>query len=221
MKVRTDKGKKALVLGATGLVGGYLMQNLVEDESYSEIRVLSRRPLDMDHPKVVVTLANLLDLDSQKELFEVDQVFCCIGTTQAKTPDKQEYPDIDYGIPVKAAQLAKDCGASVFAVISAMGANSASKVFYNRLKGEMEQDVARIGLPNLVIARPSLIGGKRQEERKGERWAQRLMGSFDLLVPKPYKMIHPAQIASALKVLANDPPEQAVVLSHQLKQYAL
>ena len=132
MRVRTDKGKKALVLGATGLVGGYLLQDLVEDESYSEIRVLSRRPLEMDHPKVVVTIGNLFDLDGYKELFNVDQVFCCIGTTRAKTPDKQEYRDIDYGIPVKAAQLAKDCDASVFAVISAMGANPDSKVFYNR-----------------------------------------------------------------------------------------
>ncbi|MGJ8665249.1 MAG: nucleoside-diphosphate sugar epimerase [Patiriisocius sp.] len=136
------------------------------------------------------------------EVFKADIVFCCIGTTKAKTPDKETYKKIDYGIPVAAASLAKQNGIDTFLVISAMGANPKSSTFYNKVKGEMERDVLQQAIKNTYIFKPSLIGGEREEERWGERMAQIAFKYLGFLVPKKYKMIEPDTIAKAMRNVA-------------------
>ncbi len=194
--------KTAIIIGATGLTGGMLLDYLLEDPTYDKITLFSRRSVQKKHPKLEEQLLDLFALDEQKAVFTGDVVFCCIGTTKAKTPNKETYRKIDYGIPVVAAKLAKQNGIHTFIVISAMGANPKSRVFYNQIKGEMERDVLQQGIKNTFILQPSLIGGNRKERRIGERMAQVFMNYFGFLVPKKYKMIHPEAIAKAMQILA-------------------
>ena len=174
--------KTAIILGATGLTGGILLQSLLTDERYSKVKVFTRSPLRLTHPKLNEFLSDLLKLDAEEANFAADEVFCCIGTTKAKTPEKELYKAIDYGIPVTAATLCKKHAITTFLVVSAMGADPNSSVFYNKVKGEMEAAVLNLGLPKTYILQPSLIGGDRKESRPGEYFGKQLMKVFNFLL---------------------------------------
>ena len=133
--------KTAIILGASGLTGGLLLEKLIVDDRYESIKLFSRSSIKGLPNKVKQYIGDLLELEQFKNDFTGDEVYCCIGTTAKKTPDKSLYRDIDYGIPVAAAKLAKANRINTFLVISAMGANKKSNIFYNRTKGEMEQEV--------------------------------------------------------------------------------
>jgi uncharacterized protein YbjT (DUF2867 family) len=209
--------KTAVLLGATGLTGGYLLDLLFEDPSFEKVILLSRSSVNKVHSKLEEHLIDLLNLDNYPELVTGDIVFCCIGTTNAKTKDKAKYRLIDHGIPVCAAKLAKANNVDTFIVISAMGAAADSRIFYNRTKGEMERDVLNQQVKNTYILRPSLIGGDRNESRAGERLAKRFMSTFSFLFPEKYKMIHPGIIARAMIELTREKPSQQVFLSDEIK----
>ena len=161
--------KTAIILGASGLTGGILLQKLIDDSRYSTIKLFSRSRIEGLPNKVIQFIGNLLELEQFRKDFIGDEVYCCIGTTAKKTPDKNLYKKIDYGIPVSAAKLAKENDIPTFLVISAMGANRTSSIFYNRTKAEMEHDVLQQGIENTSILRPSLIGGERNEGRVLEK----------------------------------------------------
>ena len=200
--------KTAIILGATGLTGGILLQSLLTDERYSEVKVFTRSPLCLTHPKLSEFLCDLLTLENQEANFTADEVFCCIGTTKAKTPDKELYKAIDYGIPVAAATLCKKNEIPAFLVVSAMGADPSSSVFYNKVKGEMEATILNLGLPKTHILQPSLIGGDRKENRPGEYFGKQLMKVFNFLLVgslKKYRTIAPENIADTMVWLANNP----------------
>ncbi len=212
--------KSAIILGATGLVGGKLLHFLLEDDRYKRITVLSRRKLEMTHSKLNVVIGDLLQLKVFGKEFQGDEVFCCIGTTKAKTPEEERYRAIDYGIPVNAAKHCKENDITTFITISAMGADPRSPIFYNRTKGEMEQDVIAIGLPKIHILQPGLIGGKRDEKRPGELFFKKVLGALDFLMIGPlqhYKIILPETIARAMIWLANHPYDPIIVSSSTLK----
>jgi uncharacterized protein YbjT (DUF2867 family) len=194
--------KTAIILGATGLTGGALLQLLLADPEFEKICLFSRRATGISHPKITEYITDLFALEKEEKAFQGNVVFCCIGTTKAKTPDKEKYRKIDFGIPVSAARLCKHNGIETFMVISAMGANPNSSIFYNRTKGEMEREVLQAHIPNTYILQPSLIGGKRQERRLGEQIAKIFMKVFGFLVPEKYKMIAPETIAKAMQVLS-------------------
>ncbi|GLB48284.1 NAD(P)H-binding protein [Neptunitalea lumnitzerae] len=137
------KKKTAILLGATGLTGGYVLSELLYDDRYEKIILFSRSTKGIDNPKLEEHLIAMDELPKYASLFKGDEVYCCVGTTKKKTPDKAVYKTIDYGIPVNAAQLAKLNNIPTFIVVSAMGASEQSAVFYNRLKGEMEADVKK------------------------------------------------------------------------------
>jgi uncharacterized protein YbjT (DUF2867 family) len=162
----------------------------------------------------------MFQLSKNKTDFIADVVFCCIGTTLAKTPNTETYRKIDYGIPVAAAKLCQENGIDTLIVISAMGANPQSKVFYNKTKGEMERDILQESVQNTFIVRPSLIGGVRGEKRFGERMAQIGMNIFDFLIPKPYKMIEPETIARAMILLAKKGYSETIITSEKIKEIA-
>lgn len=200
-------GKRAIILGATGLTGSYLLQQLLENENYSKVVVFGRRTTGVTHPKLEEHLADLLDLEGMEPDFNADEVYCCIGTTKAKTPDKDTYRKIDLGIPVQAAKLCKKNKIGTMVVISALGANVKSPVFYNRLKGEMEEAILRERIPNTYIVQPSLIGGEREEQRTGEWLFKQLFNGLKYLMVGPlkkYRSIHPGQIARAMICLVNE-----------------
>ena len=217
------QGKKAIVLGATGHVGRLLTLSLLKDDRYSEVRIFARKPFGLTHPGLTETKADLLALEDVRAVFKGDVVFCCVGTTKAKTPDKKDYRAIDYGIPVEASRLCCENGIPALLVVSALGANSGSRIFYNRVKGEMEAEVLRSGVPHVSLLQPSLIGGNRQEVRKGEKIAQKFMQFLGPLLAGPmkkYRMIDPADIADAMIFLADHPQISPRIPSDKIVQFA-
>jgi uncharacterized protein YbjT (DUF2867 family) len=194
-------GKTAILLGATGLTGSHLLSQLCEDERYSKIKLFSRKHTGQKHPKIEEHVGDLLDMNQFEANFTGDSVFVCIGTTKKKTPDRALYRKIDIGIPTHAAKLAKRNGIPQIAVISAIGANSKSWFIYNRIKGEMEEQVMAIGVPNTYILRPSMIAGDRKEYRSGEKVGLALFKLFGFLFVGPLKKYHAvgaADIASKM-----------------------
>ncbi|GAA0872628.1 oxidoreductase [Gangjinia marincola] len=215
--------KTAIILGATGLVGGKLLDMLLEDNRYSNVKLFSRSSVNRTHPKLTEYLCDLLMLKAEKERFTGDECYCCIGTTKSKTQDKEQYKAIDYGIPKAAAELCAENNIKPFVVISAMGADAGSSIFYNRVKGMMEEAVMDQGISNTIIARPALIGGDRDEKRLGESIMKSILTVVNPLLfgsLKKYRMIYPQEIADAMIWLANNPQKQPVFLSDELQNYA-
>jgi len=208
--------KTAIVLGATGLTGGLLLQKLIEDERYEKIKLFSRSNIDDLPSKVSQFLGNLLELENFNKDFTADEVFCCIGTTAKKTPDKKVYKAIDYGIPVAAAKLSKKNGIKTFLVVSALGANANSSIFYNKTKGEMERDVLVENIKNTYILQPSIIEGNRKEQRLGEKIGLALFKFFQPLFfgkLKKYKITKAEHIAQAMIKLANSNSSEKIITS--------
>ncbi len=215
--------KTAIVLGATGLTGGLLLNRLQKDERYSKIKLFSRSSIGYSNPKIEEHLINLYELEKYEEQFSGDVVFCCIGTTKAKTPDEQTYRKIDYGIPVAAARLAKRTGITKFLVISALGADVESRIFYNKTKGEMERDVLKEDVSETYIFRPSLISGERKEKRFFESLGKSLMKVGDHLLVGPlkkYRSIDADTITKAMVVVAAEGYSKVRIESAEIKEIA-
>jgi len=213
--------KTAIILGATGLTGNLLVNKLIVDERYRNIKLFTRKPIRIENPKVTEILCDLLDTDSYKDNFYADEVFCCIGTTTKKTPDKDLYKQIDYGIPVSAAKLCKQNGIDTFLVMSSLGADAKSKVFYSRTKGEMEEAVLEKNIKNTYILRPSIIGGNRNESRATETIGLTVMKVLQPLFigsMRKYRVINANTIANAMFQLANNNIDKQIVLSDQIQE---
>src|SRR5690606_29015102 len=182
--------------------------------------LFSRSTAEMNSPKIEEHLIDMFQLEKHSEAFKADVVFCCIGTTKAKTPDKETYKKIDYSMPVTAAKLAKQNGIETFIVISAMGATENSSIFYNKTKGEMERDVLKKNIKNTYILQPSLIVGDRNENRFGEKMATFFMETFGFLIPEKYKMIKAETIAETMVVLAKEGFSKQQIASEEIKKIA-
>ncbi|SFS39164.1 NAD(P)H-binding protein [Lutibacter maritimus] len=199
-------GKTAIILGATGLTGSILLKKLMNDQRYETIKLFSRKKIEGLPKKVTQYIGDVLTLQNFKEEFKADEVFCCIGTTAKKTPNKETYKKIDFGIPATAAKLSKENNINTFLVISALGANEKSAVFYNKTKGQMQQEVLKQNIANTFILQPSIIDGNRNETRIGEKIGLII---FKLIQPlfigplKKYKVIKAEEIAQAMLNLAN------------------
>lgn len=216
-----NMGKKAIILGATGLVGNELLQLLLKNDSFSKIKLFSRNSCGIKDPKIEEHLINLFKLEDYKKAFTADVVFCCVGTTKAKTPNKSLYKSIDYGIPVSAASIAKENAINNFIVISSLGADVNSSAFYTKTKGHMEAAVLKLNIEKTYILRPSLLGGKRKEWRLGEYIGKLLMtliNPFLLGGLKKYRMIAPKIVASCMVFLAERGFHKKVILSNEIEE---
>lgn len=212
--------KTAIILGATGLIGSLLLDQLLQDDSYNLIKVFARRSTGKVSPKIEEYIIDLMLLEDYKEDFIGDEVYCCIGTTTAKTKDRSIYKSIDYGIPVTAAKLAKANGINTMVTISSMGADKNSPIFYNRTKGEMEEAVLTQEIKNTYILRPSLIKGSRKENRIGEQIGSFIAKIIDPLLigkMKNYRSIKATTIANAMQIIVKKPSESSIVLSDEIK----
>ena len=214
--------KTAIILGASGLTGGLVLDLILKDPDYSHIKLLSRSKIEDLPEKVSQYVGDLLHLETFKEDFTADVVFCCIGTTKSKTSNKELYKKIDCGIPVSAAKLAKANGIKTFVVISAMGADRNSNVFYNKTKGEMEHEVLQQHIEHAFILRPSLIAGDRDENRLMEQLGITLFKLINPLLVGPlknYKSIEPETIAKAMLYLAKHKPLiEPIITSNDIKE---
>ena len=199
--------KSAILLGATGLTGSYLLNELLNNSEYAKVIVFSRRPLETQNGKLQVFECDLLNLEEQKDYFKADEVYVCTGTTSNKTPNKKYYRNIDFGIPVTAAQLCRENRIDNIAVISSLGANSKSSVFFTKIKGEMEESVLEMEIPNTYLLRPAMILGPRKERRLGETFGKMLTFFINPLLHgslRKYKGIHAKTIANAMINLFNE-----------------
>ena len=209
--------KTAILLGATGLTGGVLLHRLLDDPDFGRVIVFTRRTTGVLHPKLEEHIVDLLRLDLVKKEIRGEVIFCCIGTTKAKTPNKKLYAKIDYGIPVQAGKIAAENGIQSFIVISALGSNPKSRIFYNYLKGRMEEALLLLPIPHLQILRRSLIGGKRKEKRTAENISKFVMGALDFIIPTKYKMVTPQEIAKTMIHLAKHPSQHTIITNTMIK----
>lgn len=215
--------KTAIVLGASGLTGGLLLNRLLKDENYSTVKVFGRNPIGISHPKLEEIICDVLELVKQEDQFKANEVYCCIGTTKKKTPDKKLYYQIDFGIPVAAAKLCSKNGIETMITVSALGANAKSSIFYSRTKGEMEQAVLDEKIPNTYFMQPSFIGGNRQEKRTGEKIG---IAIFKFVQPiligplKKYRLIEADTIAKVMLKLAQIGFSKPFVESDEIQKLA-
>jgi uncharacterized protein YbjT (DUF2867 family) len=206
--------RKALIAGATGLVGGFCLQSLLDDDHYSEVITLVRKPLLKTHRKLKTVVSTFDNLGPELSNNQVDDVYCCLGTTIKKAGSQEAFKKVDHTLVVTVAGLMKKQGAEQFLVISAMGANKDSKVFYNRVKGEMEAALQELGYPCLRIIRPSLLLGPREEFRLGEKIAVMLtplLKPFLLGLLKKYRPVEAEKVAQFMVKVAR---EKSVVGVH-------
>ena len=194
----------AVVIGATGLIGSHVVEELLKDDSFAIVRTLTRKPLTIIHPKLQQRMVvNFNDMDDYKEKFgEGDVIFCCIGTTQKKVQgDKAAYNKVDYDIPVNAAQIGISRGYKKYLLVSAIGANENSSNFYLQLKGKTENAIKEFSFPNIGFFRPAQLLGKRKEYRPGEKILQPITKFISLFLfgsLKKYHSINAEDVAKAM-----------------------
>ncbi len=161
--------KTALVLGASGLVGGHLVKKLLDDPDFSTAVIFVRREIKISHPKLIQKITDFDNLSLVSEFFKGDSLFCCIGTTFKQADSKQHYRKVDYEYPLLAGKICKENNVKHFLLISSIGADINSKAFYTRLKGETEQEILKLNFDQTSIFRPSFLDGKREKIRLRER----------------------------------------------------
>lgn len=193
-------GQTAVVLGATGLIGSEVVKQLLNDDGFAKVRVLVRQPLDIQHPKLETIITNFSNYEEYKSnLGTGDCIFSCIGTTNAKVKgDKLLYRTIDFDIPVNAARFGKEAGFQQFLLVSAAGVDPSSRIFYARLKAEVEEVISTFNYNSFHIFRPSLLLGDRKEKRFGESISKFFMTLFSFMIPAKYKSIHASVVAAAM-----------------------
>ena len=209
--------KNVLIIGASGLIGSELVQLLLKDDKIKSVKVFVRKTLAITDQKLREILVNFEHLEDFKDEFQGDSLFCCIGTTRKQTPDLAAYQAIDYGIVLAAANLAKSNQVPQLHLVSAIGADTSSKIFYNRLKGEIEKDLLELDFPNTVIYQPSMLIGKRSESRPAEFIAQKLMPFFDVFLlgkAQKYHSIEAKKVAESMLDNLHKPKDGATILRY-------
>jgi uncharacterized protein YbjT (DUF2867 family) len=195
----------ALIAGATGLVGSKLLTLLLDSNKYQRVIAITRKPLEVSHHKLENIISNFEDLEATAEKLKADDVFCCLGTTMKQAGSKAAFKKVDYEYVIRLATLSKSNNAKQFLLISAMGANKNSWIYYNKIKGLTEDKLQELGFKSLYILRPSLIIGERNEKRTGEEVAQNIMPFLDNIMIGPlkkYASIDAQKIANKMLSLA-------------------
>jgi uncharacterized protein YbjT (DUF2867 family) len=199
-------GRVVAVAGASGLVGREVVRKLLDDPGVARVLALVRRPLDpaagapAPSPRLEERIIDFDRLDHSADTLAVDQVICTLGTTIKKAGSKERFRQVDLGYPFTLARVALGQGARHFLLVSSIGANARSKVFYSRVKGEVEEAILALDYPSVTIARPSLLLGDRGEFRPGEVVATRLA----FLAPARYKPVEAADVARVLVEAARE-----------------
>ena len=193
--------KKALIVGATGLTGKALLNYLLTSDVYETVTVLTRRPLQLKDEKIKEVIVDFDSLSTYKVFIVADDVFCCLGTTIKKAKSQDAFRKVDLQYPLEIARIAKENGAKKYIVISSMGANSKSSIFYSKVKGMMEESLQKMRYESLHIMRPSMLLGNREEFRAGEYFGivmYKLLSWLFVGSLKKYKAIHVNTVAKGM-----------------------
>jgi len=173
--------KTALIAGSTGLIGGQLLDILLSSARYSKVIAVTRRDLP-EHAKLVQVKTDLNEIESLDLTFRIDDIFCCLGTTIAKAHSKEKFYEVDFRYPL----------------VLAKSANKKSSIYYNRVKGEIEEAISILGFATVNIFRPSLLLGPRAEKRSAEDAAKFFYKVFGFIIPAKYKAIDSLKVAKAM-----------------------
>lgn len=193
--------RTALIAGASGLVGGELLELLLADAIVGRVHSLVRRSTGRTNEALAEQVVDFGNLSAAALALKVDEAYCCLGTTMRTAGSREAFRRVDLDAVVAFGRLAAAAGARSLAVVSSVGAGASARSFYLRTKGEMERDLAALGLPSLVILRPSLLLGERRETRWGER-----AGELGLRLASPllkgslarYRPVHARAVARAM-----------------------
>ena len=198
----SSAGIRILLAGATGLVGGHCLSALLADDAFSQVTVFSRRPLTQTHPKLTVQILDFERLRDYTGLVQTDAVLCCLGTTHRAAGSPEAFAKVDHIYVAELARLAAARGASRFILVSAVGADPASPVFYHRVKGRAEAAVSELHFKAVHLLRPSLLLGEHPEPRPAEDWSKKLAPFWSLFAWGPlsrYRLV-PAEVVAARMV---------------------
>ncbi|MBL7806485.1 MAG: NAD(P)H-binding protein [Saprospiraceae bacterium] len=209
----TNQNKTALIIGASGLVGGHLLQQLLDHPAYREVVALVRRPLDINHPKLRQEILDFDHPDPAK--IQGDELFCALGTTIKKAGSKEVQHRIDGIYPYEIGRIARQNGVRGYFLVSSVGTDAKSSTFYLRVKGELEEKLKMLGFPSLVIVRPSFLLGNRTEFRLGEKIGIFLAQLLRPIIPKRYRGVQASAVAAALVAAANRNVEGVLVLENE------
>lgn len=193
--------RNAVVAGATGLIGKELVQLLLIEQRYSSVTVLVRQPTGISHPKLHEMVIDFEKMEQSDMVLSGADVFCVLGTTIKKAGSQEAFRQVDYVYPLGLGRMAKSQGARQFLIVTSMGANSFSKNFYIRVKGDIERDLQELGLPSLQFFRPSLLLGEREEFRFGERMGAAVSCVISPLLAGSLKKYKPIQGQSVAKAM--------------------
>lgn len=212
-------GRTVIIAGATGLVGREILEGLLADQKVKIVHSFGRRLPVIEHPKLT---AHVVDFATLPELPPADEVYLALGTTIKIAGSQAAFRAVDYEANLAMAKRAVAVGAKKAGLVSAMGADANSKVFYSRVKGELEEALADLPFKGLVITRPSMLKGNRaalgQPTRRGEEWASTVGKIFGLLIPANYRPIEAAAVARALLSAVPSTMGRKVILSGMMQQ---
>jgi len=198
--------KSALLVGATGVVGSACLDMLLKSECYESVTILTRREINfpISHSKLIQHVVDFSRLSDFRHLIQADHIFCTLGTTMKIAGSKENFYQVDFRYPLEIAKIGLANGAKHFLVVTSMGADSKSSIFYSRVKGELEAALNKLGYPGLSIFRPSLILGDRAKARPGEELAKFFNNFLGFLIPKKYKPIQAVVVANAMMSVASE-----------------
>ena len=211
--------KTALLFGSTGLVGGHVLNYLIQNSNYSKIKLFVRSFTGINNPKIEIIKTDFNNLNKHAEDIKGDECFFCIGTTKKKSPNANEYQKIELDIPKKIAQIAKSNSVKSFFFVSSGYANPKSSGIYLKFKGLVEEEIKNLNFDKIGILRPSFLLGERQEERVSEKFGIII---FKLLTPiliGSFRKMRPIQseiVARAMIKLANENIDQSVFESNEI-----
>ena len=186
--------RTALLAGASGLVGGHLLEMLLDTPAWEHVVSIGRREVEREDPKLEQRLVRLPDVG---DLGGVDDVFCALGTTIKKAGSQEAFRVVDHDSVVALAVTARTAGARSFLHVTAMGADPGSRLFYNRVKGEAERDVGEAGIARTVAFRPSILDGEREESRPAEQAGLLMMRAVAPLLGR-YRPTNAVDVAAAM-----------------------
>ena len=193
--------KKAILFGSSGFIGSHLLQELLNNDAYEQVTIVVRKEINITHPKLNTLLGDFHSLPQLIENIAVDEVFITLGTTKKHTPNQQEYYQVDHDYPVLAGKIAKENGAKSVFIVTAIGANSNSKIFYSKTKGDAERDIIALDFEQTHIFEPSMILGNRIENRPAEKVFMKIVSLINPLLVgsmKKYKGIDGKDVAKAM-----------------------
>lgn len=192
-------GQKVIVIGATGLVGSYLMRLLLQDDRFSTVKVFVRRSTAIDHPKLEEHIIDFNEPEQWKHLVTGDILFSCLGTTLKTAGSKEAQYKVDHNYQFNFAKAAAENGVQVYVLVSAAMANENSRIFYTRMKGELERDVIQLPFEYIHIIQPGMLAGERKENRPLEKIATPVIQFLNKLgIAKKQKPVHASIVAQAM-----------------------